>query len=117
MSNLYKIKFIHKYPIPSRELLEYLGIQQAYPLLEMIMEVYEKKTLIYSMKLNIDCSYYCCGSTNFEINKFERCVVKECDDHIMKMIFTELKNNHMDHFIGTVLENDPIRIFEELCDF
>jgi len=113
----YIIKFTNK--IPTWESLS--GTNESYPKLNIMMKVYKKDKLdfsaIYSIKLEIDGHYYCCGSKNFEFDKVKKTIIKECDDKLLNDIYFELQNSYRNIFKDTVLDIWITRIFEQLCEY
>ena len=67
-----------------------LGVNQAYPKLNICMEVYEKDELIYSIILDINGNYYCWGSVNFEFDIVKKSIIKDCKHNLLKDIHHEL---------------------------
>jgi len=113
---------IIKHNVPTRELFKTLGIQQAYPKIKISMEVYTTKMqeLLYSIELNINGNYYCCGSCNFEFDTIERTIIKDIEN---LTIFTEfnkfIENNEtkIKHFFKeTLIDIWHHRIFPHLCE-
>ena len=109
----YKIKFNNNVPLWID--FDNIGCSQAYPKFNVSLQVYEKRKMIYAVKLDIDGYYYCCGSKNFEINEIKKTIIKECDPNILEVIYTELQNNYNNIFVNTVLSIYKSGIFDELC--
>jgi hypothetical protein len=115
MTNKYEIKFNNNIPTWNELSFENSGTNQSFPKLNIFMEVYEKNNLIYSIILDIDGNYYCCGSKNFEFDKVNKTIIKQCTQDIMNNIYIELQSNYANIFKDTVLDIWITRIFEELC--
>lgn len=113
---MYKIKFTHN--IPSYDSLSYekTGTNESYHDLYILMKVYIGRKLIYSIKINMEGHYYCCGSRNFEYQKVVKTVIKECNADILTNILNELNNKYSDVFKNSVLKNWTSNIFKELCE-
>ena len=114
MINKYEIKFINNIPTWDQLSFENSGTNESFPKLNILMEVYENNKIIYSILLDIDGHYYCCGSKNFEFDKINKTIIKKCEEDIMDNIYTELENNYSNIFKNTVLNIWVTRIFEEL---
>jgi hypothetical protein len=115
MTDKYIIKFNNSIPTWSELSYENSGTNQSFPKANIFMEVYEKHKVIYSIKLEINGNYYCCGSKNFEFDKVVKTIIKECDNKLLNDIYSELQNSNINVFDNTVLDIWITRIFEELC--
>ncbi len=117
MTSRYDIKFNNNVPTWDELSFENSGTNQSFHKLNILMEVYEKDELIYSILLEIFGNYYCCGSKNFDFDKVNRTIIKECEllDELIDDIYSELQNNYRTIFKDTVLNIWITRIFEELC--
>jgi|DEB19_MinimDraft_3_1074340.scaffolds.fasta_scaffold98614_1 hypothetical protein len=118
MEQIY-IKF--KNNIPTWELLKNLGVQQAFPKIIIIMEVFSANEMIYSVQYKIEGHYYCCGSQNFEFeeNDIEKTVLKDCDGSIKNLIIEEIQKQSKcikDNFNDTILNIWKTKILNILCD-
>ena len=82
--------------IPTWELFKNLGVQQAFPKIIVIMEVFSVNEMIYSVQYKIEGHYYCCGSQNFEF---------------------EENTSYSKHIQNTELLTKKIRFFEEIGSF
>ena len=125
MENKYTIKFNNKIPTWESLKFENSGNNKSYPTIIINMEVFEKDEekdiLIYSVMLKFEGHYYCCGSQNFEYddNKIEKTIIKNCDDTILDYIYDDLNKNYINIIDNTVLDIncDITRIFEHLCRY
>ena len=107
--------------IPTWELFKNLGVQQAFPKIIVIMEVFSVNEMIYSVKYKIEGHYYCCGSQNFEFeeNDIEKIIVKDCDESIKNLIFEEIQKQSKgikDTFNDTILSIWKTRVLNILCN-
>lgn len=117
MTNKFEIKFNNNVPTWIELSFENSGTNQSFPIVNIFMEVYEKDNLIYSIKLEINGNYYCCGSKNFEFDKVKKTIIKECNYKLLSDIYSELQNSYRNIFIDTVLDIWITRIFEQLCEY
>ena len=117
MTNKFEIKFNNNVPTWIELSFENSGTNQSFLLVNIFMEVYEKDNLIYSIKLEINGNYYCCGSKNFEFDKVKKTIIKECDYKLLNNIYCELQNNYRNIFKDTILDIWITRIFEQLCEY
>ena len=104
MTHKYIIKLDHNAPTWSSFLN--LGIQQAYPKIDIVMNVYEEETIVYSSTFHIEGYYYCSGSQNFEYDKIEFKIIKDCDETTKNLIADEVEKeqeNIKNIFNDTVL--------------
>ncbi len=115
ITNKYKIKFNHNVPKWKELTFEKLGSNMSFLELNVFMEVYDNDELIYSIKLEINGIYYCCGSQNFEFDKINSQIIIDYDD--IESIYNELQNNYKNIFNDTVLSIWKTRIFDELCQY
>ena len=108
-NNDYDFKICHN--TPSWKLFIDYGVEQAYPLLNINMDVYKENIIIYSIKLNIESNYYCCGSRNFELDKFDLIIIQDCEDTILELMMEGIENKTddvMNIFKNTLLEEEDI---------
>jgi hypothetical protein len=108
--------------IPTWELFLNLGVQQAFPNIIIIMEVFSAANeMIYSVQYKIEGHYYCCGSQNFEFddNNIKKTVLKDCDYSTKEVISEEIQKQSKgikDTFNDTVLSIWKTRILTILCN-
>jgi hypothetical protein len=117
ITNKYEIKFNNNIPTWDKLSFENSGLNQSFEKINIIMEVYENNELIYSVILEINGNYYCCGSKNFEFDEIKKTIIKNCNNKLLKNIYYELQNNHKNIFKDTVLDIWITRIFEQLCEY
>ena len=82
--------------------------------LNISMEVYQNNELIYSVKLDIDGIYSCCGSKNFEFDKMNYQFLKPNPE--TAQIHTALLSKYDEYFKDTVIGIWKFRICDGLCD-
>lgn len=117
MTNKFEIKFKNTVPTWIELSFENSGTNQSFHKINIVMEVYEKDKLIYSIILEINGNYYCCGSRNFEFDKVKKTIIKECNYKLLHDIYFELQNSYRNIFTDTVLDIWVTRIFEQLCEY
>ena len=113
MTTKYNIKIDHNIPKWDHLTYEKLGSNMSFLKLNISMEVYENDELIYSIKLDIDGIYSCCGSKNFEFDKMNHKIIKDSDK--TALIHAELLSNYDIFFKDTVLSIWKLRICDGLC--
>jgi hypothetical protein len=107
----YTIEFNNQ--IPTYESLSYCN--ESYPKIYIEMNIKQFNTLIYSVKLEFNGHYYCCGSQNFEFEEkdIKKTIIKDCDKSIKNDIYN--KSIYLTKaFNGTVLKIWTTRIFDQL---
>jgi hypothetical protein len=115
MSQSAKYRFQFEHNIPTYESLswEKTGRNESYHELYIMMEVYSNDKIIYSIELNMEGHYYCCGSRNFDYDIIAKTIIQPCDLEIDDMN-DELENNCKNIFRNTVLKHWTSHIFTEL---
>lgn len=117
MTDKYKIDFNNN--IPTWNELSNLGINLAYPKINIIMNIYDKDEIIYSSKFYIEGIYSCCGSVNFEFDEIKLDIIKDCDNKTKDLIINEIekKCNDIENMLnGTILDIWKIRIYEYIYE-
>jgi hypothetical protein len=110
-NNKYKIKINHDVPT----LDQYKGVQQSQPTFTINMEVYDKSTLIYLTKLEIECKYCCYGSVNIDYIKHTLNIIKNTNKDIFEKIIEQLVDDNIEKlFENTIVKN--MNICEKLVD-
>ncbi len=112
----YIIKFNNNIPTWNELSFENSGTNHSFPKLNILMEVYKRDSLIYSVKLEINGIYYCYGSINFEFDNILKTIIKKYKQDKLNNIYTELQTNYRNIFKDTVLDIWVTRIFRELCE-
>lgn len=117
MTNKYKIDFNNN--IPTWNELLNLGVNLAYPKININMNIYDKDELIFSLKLYIEGIYSCSGSVNFEFDKVKLDIIKDCDNETKDLIINEIQTKYDDiknMLKGTILDIWNIRIYDYICE-
>ena len=114
MSNDYNFKIHHNVPKWDDLTYEKIGSNMSFLKLNISMEVYQNDELIYSVKLDIDGIYSCCGSKNFEFDKMNYQFIKNYDE--TAQIHTALLSKYDEYFKDTVIGIWKFRICDGLCD-
>ncbi len=111
---------IFKHNIPSWNMFQIMDIQEAYPKINVLMEVYcsKQKILLYSVELNIDGHYYCCGSCNFEYDRVDKNTIKNIENiDLINGFMIEHQDKIKNYLNNTVMDIWKTRVFDYLCDY
>lgn len=109
MTSKYKFEFSHNVPTWN----ELTGSNMTFLKLNILMKVYENDELIYSIISEINGIYSCCGSKNFEFDKMNHQIIKNCNN--LDVIRNELLSIYKNIFKDTVLDIWKYRVCDELC--
>jgi hypothetical protein len=110
----YNIQITHDAP-SWNSFIKY-GVNNAFPLIFIYMNIYQNNILIYEADLIIHGNYFSSGIPNFKCDEFQKNIKINCDDTIKIDVFHKLNNEYfyqfenifdkslLDQYVNTILE-------------
>lgn len=103
---------------PTMKQFEEWGVQEAYPTFYVDISFYDEDKRRFYFRIKITGHYYCCGSRNFEIEKYSLSSCSIDESLTKEYVSNLLDNSDLENLIKESIDGsmirDPIAILELL---